>query len=185
MILSDGAILKLTKSGEIEIIPAIDETHVRPAGIRMHLGEKILIPESGQTVDPTLPTNLVYKEVELPDDGFLLHPGDFILGSTYEKIRTPKDVVGFIEGRSTIARLGLAIHCTSGIIDSMHDEPRAIVLEMKNLGVFNIILKSKIPIGMLVLSRMTCAVQQESQVQYRNQTSVVAPNLMFQPKKIT
>lgn len=185
MILSDGAILKLARSGEIEFIPTIDETHVRPAGIRMHLGEKILIPEPGKTVDPTLPTDLVYKEVELTEEGFMLQPGDFILGSTYEKIRTPNDIVGFIEGRSTIARLGLAIHCTSGIIDSMHDEPRSIVLEMKNLGVFNIILKSKMPIGMLVLSRMTCAVQQVSQDQYRNQNSVVAPNLTFQPKKIT
>jgi dCTP deaminase len=184
MILSDNAIMKLVASGDIEVIPALDKSHVRPVGIRMHLAHQILIPEPGQIVDPTMPVQLAYKELDLPEDGYVLEPGSFVLGSTYEKIRTPNDIVGHLEGRSTIARLGLSIHCTSGIIDSMYDEPRSIVLEMKNQGVYRIILKYKMPIGMLLLSKMTCAVQQSSQDQYRNQTSVVAPNLMFQPKKI-
>lgn len=184
MILSDYSILKLIRAGDIKIIPDLDETHIRPAGIRMHLGEKILIPEPGQTVDPTVPVHLSYKEVKLPEEGYVLHPGSFVLGSTYESIRTTKDIVGHIEGRSTIARLGLAIHCTSGMIDSMYDEPRAIVLEMTNQGVFNIVIKVRMPIGMLVLSQLTCAVQQASQDQYRNQESAVEPNLHFQSKKL-
>lgn len=184
MILSDNAIMNLVRSGDVEVFPPLDEMHLRPVGIRLHLARKILIPEPGQTVDPTMPVQLKYTEIEIPEEGYVLEPCSFVLASTYESIRTPKDIVGHLEGRSTIARLGLAIHCTSGIIDSMYDEPRSIVLEMKNLGVFRIIIKYKMPIGMLLLSKMTCPSQQSSQDQYRNQTSVVGPNLFFQPKKI-
>lgn len=184
MILSDNAIIHLVRAGKMEIDPPLDEEHVRPVGIRLHLASEILIPQPGQIVDPTVPMEIQYERREIPEDGFLLHPGSFVLGSTCERIRLPNTIVGHLEGRSTIARLGLAIHCTSGIIDGMHDDMRCIVLEMINHGVFTIVLKPKMPIGMLILSKMTCPVVQRSQEQYRDQLSTVAPNLHFQPKKL-
>lgn len=184
MILSDTTIKEMLKTEKIKIIPKIEDHHIRPAGIRVHLGNEILIPEPGQLVDITESCELIYNKLDLSENEYLLEPGMFILGSTYEKILTPPNIIGHLEGRSTVARVGMAIHCTSGIIDSMHDEPRAIVLEIKNIGNFTLKIKRLIPIGMLLFSELTSNITQKSQSQYRNQESAVAPNLNFQPKKI-
>lgn len=183
MILSDISIKEYIYAGKIQILPDFDEINIRPTGIRLHLAEEILVPINGQTIDLEHPIDIQYNRQIISDTGFLLRPGDFILGSTFESIRTSRDIVGHLEGRSTIARLGLSLHCTSGIIDGNYDEPRSIVLEMKNDGVFKLILKKRMAIGMLIFSELTCPIGQESQSQYRNQNSVLPPNLHFNPDR--
>ena len=67
--------------------------------------------------------------VEIPADGvFMLHPGEFVLGSTLERVTVPDDLVARIEGKSSLGRLGLLIHCTAGFVDAGLDgqhHPRA------------------------------------------------------------
>jgi dCTP deaminase len=179
MILSDVTIVEYIDAGKIKILPEFDRTDIRPTGIRLHLGEEILIPVEDQLVDLTAPSDIKYKRQTISTKGYILNPGMFILASTHEKVMTYPGIVGHLDGRSTFARLGLSLHCTSSIIDGIHDEPRAIVLEIKNNGFLKLVLKPKIPIGMLVFSKLSHPIRQSSQAQYRNQNSVEPPNLHF------
>jgi len=184
MILSDTTLKKMLEKGEIKIYPEVEEYNIRPTGIRVHLGKEILVPIEGQVVDITKPIDLEYEKIDVSINDFILEPNMFILGSTHEKISTPPNIIGHLEGRSTVARVGMAIHCTSGVIDSMHDEPRTIVLEIKNWGNFSLKITPYMPLGMLLFSELTAEISQQSQSQYKNQDTVVAPNLHFQPKGI-
>ena len=118
----------------------------------------------------------------MQDEGFILHPGQFVLGTTYEKFQVPRDIVCHVEGRSTVARIGLAVHCTSGIIDGNYEEARTIVLEMKNVGPFEIVLRYKAALALLTFSQLTTEIEQGSQKQYQGQEGVMAPNFKAQKR---
>lgn len=180
MILSDSTIKEFIKNGKIKIFPTFENKNIRPAGIRLYLGDELLIPTPNQTVDLSNSHDIKYKKIKISEDGFTLKPGEFVLGTTKESIQLAKDVVGKLDGRSTIARLGLLIHCSSDTIDGNHEHPRSIVLEMKNIGNFNLIIKPNIPIAMLVFHTLTEQIKQKSQAQYNNQTGVRPPNLSVQ-----
>lgn len=182
MIFSDITIKKFIEKGEIKIFPDFDNKNIRPAGVRLHLGNELLVPSPGQTVDISEASEIKYEKIKINEEGYTIRPGEFVLGTTYESIHLPKDIVGKLDGRSTIARLGLLIHCSSDTIDGNHEHPRSIVLEMKNIGNFNIKIKPKIPIAMIVFHKLTEQIQQKSQTQYNNQTKVQAPNLKDQLK---
>lgn len=179
MILSDITIEEFIDSGKITVLPAFKKSDIRPTGIRLYLNKEILIPAEGQTIDLSEPTDVKYVREIIPKDGYLLRPNMFILCSTIESIMTPRNIVCHIEGRSTIARLGLSIHCTSGIFDNNHDEPRSIVLEIRNNGVFNMLIKGGMPIGMCLFSELTHPIRRQSQLQYKNQNFTQPPNLRF------
>ena len=179
MILSDKTIEKYIDSGKIKITPEFNKNDIRLAGVRLHLDENILLPIKNQTVDLENPRDIKFKKIKIDKKGYILKPNDFILASTNEKIKVPANILCRLDGRSTIARLGLIIHCTSNIIDGNHNESRSIVLEIKNLGVFNVILRKKMPLGMLTFNQLTTPVKQKSQSQYKNQTSVKAPNIKY------
>jgi len=177
MILSDVEIKEYIQANKITISPEFHEKNIRPAGIRLHLADELLIPEKNQVVDLMENTEVRYNKQTIPKEGFMLKPGMFILASTLEQIKVPRNIVGKLDGRSTVARLGMQIHCSSDIMDGNHDEPRTIVLEIKNIGVFDIILRSKAPVGMLVFHKLSKPIEQKSQSQYRNQTGVQGANL--------
>jgi dCTP deaminase len=183
MTLSDTSIRALIGTGELQILPAFDGRDIRPTGIRLHLGDELLVPVAGQRIDLGGSVDPRYECATIPEDGYALSPGAFVLGATHECVRTPATVVGHLEGRSTLARLGLAIHCTSGIVDGNHDEARAVVLEMTNQGAFELVLRRRMPVAMLRFSRLTEPIGQRSQEQYRGQTGVRGPNLRFDPKR--
>lgn len=109
MILSDKTIAEYVKNGKIKILPDFDLSNIRPVGIRLHLGRKVLVPMAGQTIDLGGTDNAEYEKIEMTDEGYILKSGDFILASTYEKFQVPRDIVCQIDGRSTVARLGLSI----------------------------------------------------------------------------
>ena len=184
MILSDATIRKSIETGKIRIFPDFDDKDIRPAGVRLHLGDELLVPIPGQTVDLSGTHDLNYEKVIISNTrgGYVLRPGEFVLGTTYETIHVPTDIVAKLDGRSTLARLGLLIHCSSDTIDGNHEHPRSIVLEMKNIGTFNLILKPRIPIALLVFHTLTAQIQQKSQAQYGQQTRVQAPNMKSQLK---
>lgn len=180
MFLSHQNIEECINTGAIIIGPDFDKKNIRPVGVRIHLGPSLLIAQPGQTIDLTTSAHLEYKEIDLATEEFYLEPGQFVLGSTYETIQTAPNILAMLDGRSTIARLGLTVHVTASVIDGTFEGPHSAVLEIKNLGDFRIRLKFKDPVAMMLFVELKDPVVQKLQSQY-SQTSnkVVAPNLGF------
>ena len=180
MILSDKTIHEFIRDEKIKIFPEFKLTDIRPTGIRLHLGPELLIPLEGQVVDLDGVEDIQFDRISILENYYILRPGQFILGSTYEKFQVPRNIVCHVEGRSTIARVGLAIHCTSGIIDGNFEEARTIVLEIKNQGPFDLVLRYKTALAMLSFTELTTEIEQRTQRQYQGQDGVVAPNFKLQ-----
>ncbi|MBM3886407.1 dCTP deaminase [Candidatus Dependentiae bacterium] len=180
MYLSHQTIEQYLDQGLIVIGPDFDKKNIRPVGVRIHLAKDILIPAPNQTVDLTNPQDLEYKEVDLTQEEFYLEPNQFILGATYESIQTPTNVLTILDGRSTIARLGITTHVTASVADGTLGSPHVVVLEIKNVGNFRVRLKYKDPIAMMIFAQLTQAVEQKTSSQYSaQQTKVTPPNLNF------
>ena len=180
MFLSHQTLEKYVDEGKIIIQPEFDKKNIRPVGLRIHLAKDILIPEPNQTVEINNPTQPKYKEVDLTKEEFYLEPNEFILGATYEAIQTPPDVLAILDGRSTVARLGITTHVTAMIADGTFEMPHVVVLEIKNVGNFRIRLKFKDPIAMIVFAELKEPVVQKIQSQYGGgQNKVTPPNLNF------
>jgi dCTP deaminase len=182
MILSDITILEYIKNGKITILPDFDLKDVRPVGIRLHLGDELLIPEADQIIDLSGGDDVKHRKIIIPEGGYIIKPGEFILATTRERFQVPRDIVCHVDGRSTIARFGLSIHCTSQIVDGNFDEVRSIVLEMKNISPYNLLIKPRLAIAMLTFTKLSTPISQQSQSQYRGQTGVMPPNLKVQKK---
>ena len=180
MFLSHQTIEKYIDEGKIIINPEFDKKNIRPVGLRIHLAKEILVPEPGQTVEITGQQDLKYREVDLTREEFYLEPSGFVLGATYEAIQTPPDVLAILDGRSTVARLGITIHITASIADGTFEMPHVVVLEIKNVGNFRVKLKFKDPIAMMVFAELKDPVVQKIQSQYGGgQSKVTPPNLKF------
>ena len=182
MFLSHKTIERLLDEGAL-IITNFDRKDIRPVGIRVHLAKDILIPESGQAVEISGGAqDLKYREVDVTKEEFFLEPGGFILAATEEAIQTPKNIMAVLDGRSTVARLGLTTHVTASIIDGTFEVPHVPVLEIKNLGNFRVRLKHMDPIGMMLFAELSEPVTQKVHHQYRgSQNKATPPNLEFKP----
>jgi dCTP deaminase len=118
-VLSDGTIRRLIAEGRVKVDPW-DDAMVQPASIDLRLGSSFRVfhnfrVECIDLADP--PTNLT-EHVEIADDeGFVIHPGEFVLGRTEEFVELPDDLVARIEGKSSLGRLGLIVHATAGFVD--------------------------------------------------------------------
>lgn len=180
MFLSHQTIEEYIDKGLILIGPHFDKGAMRPVGIRMHLSKDLLIPYPNQIVDLTMAQDLRYRSVDLTQEDFYLEPGQFVLGATYETIQTAPTIVAMLDGRSTVARLGLTTHITASIIDGTFEAPHAATLELKNVGNFRIRLKQKDPIAMMLFAQLKEPVLQKLQTQYQDGAHKVAPpNLHF------
>lgn len=166
MFLSHQTITKYLDEGRITIQPEFEMRNIRPAGVRLHLGKNIFIPEPGQAVELGGGSELQYKEIDISEEPLILAPNEFILGATYESIKTPTNILAILDGRSTVARLGLTVHATASICDGTLGSPQVIVLEIKNIGNFNLKLKFKDPIAMMIFAELTAPVTQYTQTQY-------------------
>ena len=93
------------------------------------------------------------SEMCIRDRPFILHPGEFVLGSTLERIGVPGDLVGRVEGKSSLGRLGLLIHSTAGFIDAGFDGH--ITLELANVASLPITLYPGMKIGQVSFMQMT------------------------------
>lgn len=152
MILSDTSIRERLISGNIELEtrPEYDVfEQIGPASVDFRLGNyfKVYKRDRLQIIDPgeLIPAEAV-ETIEVPDGGqFILHPGQFVLGVTIEKIRVPYDLVARCEGRSSLGRLGIIIHSTAGFIDPGFEG--TITLEITNINEVPIALKPGMRIG--------------------------------------
>lgn len=180
MFLSHQTIEKYIDDGKIIIEPDFDKKNIRPVGIRIHLAKNLLLPEPNQVVSLTVAQDLTYKEIDLTKEDFLLEPAQFVLGASYEAIQTPPNILAILDGRSTVARLGLTTHITASVIDGTFETPHVAVLEMKNMGNFSIRLNFKDPIAMMLFAEIKNPVTQKIQSQYgSSQSKATPPNLRF------
>ena len=119
MVLSDRSIKEAIAGGTIQIEP-YSLRDVQPASVDFHLANKILVFRNSTLpyIDLRKEVPNLTDEVTIEDDEpFMLHPGEFVLGSTLEKLTLSNSLVARIEGKSSLGRLGLMIHSTAGFID--------------------------------------------------------------------
>jgi dCTP deaminase len=148
-VLSDGTIRRLVEAGRIVIEPW-DEALVQPASVDLRLGDSFRVFHNHRVTaidlrDP--PTNLTEAVVVAPDEPFAIHPGEFVLGRTLERVSIPDDVVARIEGKSSLGRLGLIVHATAGFVDPGFEG--TLTLEITNLTRVPIKLYAGLPIAQL------------------------------------
>lgn len=140
VILSDGTIRDALRSGRLEIDP-LGEGAIQPSSVDVRLGGQFRVfanhryPYIDVRAEQPDLTELVEPP---PGEAFVLHPGEFVLGSTFERIRLPDDLVARIEGKSSLARLGLVIHSTAGFVDAGFDGD--VTLELSNVATLPILL---------------------------------------------
>lgn len=138
MVLSDHDIKAYIKSRKIIIIPAPDfKTQLGSCSLDLRLGDKFRVFEHSKNpyLDPTKKdyTNEITSEVRVKKgDAFIMQPGDFVLAVTMERVKVPDDLLGRLEGRSSLGRLGIVVHSTASIFDPGWDGQ--CVLELGNLG---------------------------------------------------
>jgi dCTP deaminase len=119
MILSDGQIKEKVSYGEIFIVP-FDESCVQPASYDLHLSNqfKIYRSHANEIIDPLKSVEGMMENIILKkNESFILHPGNFALGLIEEKTGVNSKHIGRLEGKSSLARLGLIIHTTAGYLD--------------------------------------------------------------------
>jgi dCTP deaminase len=180
MFLSHQTIEKYIDEGKILIVPDFDKKNLRPVGIRIHLAKNLLLPQPNQVVSLTVAQDLKYKDIDLTKEDFVLEPGQFVLGASYEAIQTPPNILAILDGRSTVARLGLTVHITACVIDGTFETPHVAVLEIKNVGNFKIRLNFKDPVAMMLFAELKDPVTQRIQTQYGGgQSKATPPNLRF------
>lgn len=148
-VLSDGTIRRLVADGRVVIDPW-DPDMVQPASVDLRLGDSFrvfhnhLAPAIDLDRPPEHLTELIVID---PDKSFVIHPGEFVLGATLERVQLPDDVVARIEGKSSLGRLGLIVHATAGFVDPGFEG--TLTLEITNLTRIPIILWPGKPIAQL------------------------------------
>ena len=155
MILSDRTIKERMRGGGLVVDP-LGPNAVQPASVDVRLDAEILVfRNSWRThIDVMRPADDVVERVLIEDDRpFLLHPGQFALGSTLERVAIPDDVVARIEGKSSLARYGLLIHSTAGFVDPGWDGK--LTLEFSNVGILGITLRAGMKIGHISFTQLT------------------------------
>ncbi|GAB3673031.1 dCTP deaminase [Angustibacter aerolatus] len=155
MLLSDRDIRAELDAGRVVLDP-FDPSMVQPSSVDVRLDRFFRLFDNHKypVIDPAQEqpdlTHLVETE---QDDAFVLHPGEFVLGSTYEQVTLPDDVAARLEGKSSLGRLGLLTHSTAGFIDpgfSGH-----VTLELSNVATLPIMLWPGMKIGQLCFFRLS------------------------------
>jgi dCTP deaminase len=149
MVLSDRTIRRLLDEGRIEIDP-YDESLLQPSSVDVRVDRYFRVFHNARYpyIDVREPQEDLTELVELDGDRpFILHPGEFVLGSTLERITMPDDIVGRLDGKSSLGRLGLLIHSTAGFIDPGWDGH--VTLELSNVANLPITIYYGMKIGQL------------------------------------
>jgi dCTP deaminase len=158
MILSDADILRRLEEGGLVVEPLDDpELQIQPASVDLRLGEQFLEfqhanipcihPDSEQEVESYV------DETTVPEgEEFILHPGDFVLGTTKERVEIPPDLLAHVEGRSSFGRLAVVIHATAGVVDPGYCGQ--ITLELSNLGTAPVALTPGTRISQLIFTEL-------------------------------
>ena len=159
MLLSDRDIATEIAAGRVLVEP-FDKAMIQPSSVDVRLDRFFRVFENHryEVIDPSVEQSELTREVAVsPDDFFILHPGEFVLASTYEVITLPNDIAGRLEGKSSLGRLGLLTHSTAGFIDpgfSGH-----ITLELSNVANLPVKLYPGMKIGQLCLIKLSSSAE--------------------------
>ena len=155
VILSDRTIRDAIKTGRIVIEP-FDDACAQPWSVDLHLDKyfRVFRNHTLGVIDVKKNLEELTELIEADDDNpFILHPGEFVLGSTSERVAIPADLVGRLEGKSSLGRLGLLIHTTAGFVDAGWDG--MLTLEFHNVASLPITLYPGMKIGQISFMQMT------------------------------
>jgi dCTP deaminase len=155
VLISDRDIKAEIDAGRVKVEP-FEPAMIQPSSVDVRLDRFFRVFENHKysVIDPSIEQPDLTREVEVgPDEDFILHPGEFVLASTYEVITLPDDIAGRLEGKSSLGRLGLLTHSTAGFIDpgfSGH-----ITLELSNVANLPVKLYPGMKIGQLCLIKLS------------------------------
>ena len=159
MLLSDKDIRAQIDAGRVVCEP-YEPKMIQPSSIDVRLDKFFRVFENHkyEVIDPSKEQPELTREIEVGnDEHFILHPGEFVLASTFEVITLPDDIAGRLEGKSSLGRLGLLTHSTAGFIDpgfSGH-----ITLELSNVANLPVKLFPGMKIGQLCLIKLSSAAE--------------------------
>jgi len=174
--LSNEDIKRVIEAGQLTISP-LDPKSIKASGLTMHLGDLLLKPLPGKVVDVKNGVAPDYDEITIADDKpYTLMPSEFVLGHTYETVTVGASLGFFIEGRSTLARVGLTIVQTAMLVYPGHSN-RAITLELANHGPNPILLYPRMKIARVALFELRTASSEryDDAGKYRDQGVVGRP----------
>ncbi len=154
MVLSDRSIREALAAGRITIDP-LDESCIQPSSVDLHVDRyfRLFRNHTSRVIDVREDQEDLTELVDVGDDPLILHPGEFVLGSTTEKVTLPPDLVARLEGKSSLGRLGLLIHSTAGFVDAGWDGH--LTLELSNVANLPITVYPGMKIGQISFLQMT------------------------------
>lgn len=155
MLLSDRDIRLEIAAGNIKLSP-FDEQFIQPASIDVRIDRFFRVFDNHKYahIDPSLEQPELTRLIEVaPDQPFMLHPGEFVLASTYETVELKNAIAARLEGKSSLGRLGLLTHSTAGFIDPGFEGH--ITLELSNMATLPVALWPGMKIGQLCFFRLS------------------------------
>ncbi|MBA3428971.1 MAG: dCTP deaminase [Actinobacteria bacterium] len=154
MVCSDRTIRRLLEEGRIGVDP-YDESLMQPSSLDVRVDKYFRVFRNSRYpfIDVKQEQEELTELVEIDEEAFILHPGEFVLGSTLERVRLPDDLVARLEGKSSLGRLGLLIHSTAGFIDPGWDGH--VTLELSNVANLPITIYHRMKIGQLSFVQLT------------------------------
>jgi dCTP deaminase len=155
MVLSDKSIKEALDSGRIVIDPLGDQC-IQPSSVDLHVDQlfRVFRNHTRRVIDVRENLEDLTELVDVgPDGPLILHPGEFLLGSTVERVALANDIVARLEGKSSLGRLGLLIHSTAGFVDAGWDGH--LTLELSNVANLPITLYPGMKIGQISFLEMT------------------------------
>lgn len=158
-LLSDRDIRAEITAGRVELDP-YDDALIQPSSVDVCLDRFFRLFDNHKyaVIDPATEQPELTRLVEADgDDAFMLHPGEFVLGSTVERVALPDDVAARLEGKSSLGRLGLLTHSTAGFIDPGFDGH--VTLELSNVATLPMTLWPGMKIGQLCFFRLSSAAE--------------------------
>ena len=159
MILSDRDIREQIAAGRIVIDPFTPDA-IQPSSVDLHLDRRFRVFRNNRYpyIDVRQEQPELTELLEISgDEPFVLHPGEFVLGSTLERVALPNDLVSRLEGKSSLGRLGLLIHSTAGYVDPGWDGN--LTLELSNVASLPIALYQGMRIGQISFQRLSSPVE--------------------------
>ena len=156
MVLSDRSIREALAAGTIVIDP-FDDSCLQPSSVDLHVDQyfRLFRNHTSRVIDVREDQEDLTELVDIGEEPLILHPGEFVLGSTQEKVTLPADLVARLEGKSSLGRLGLLIHSTAGFVDAGWDGH--LTLELSNVANLPITVYPGMKIGQISFLQMTTA----------------------------
>lgn len=177
MILSDKTLMKMIEEGTLGVTP-LTEGQIQPASIDIRLGDTFSIVEDSSSGVITLENEISYKTIKT--DTYVLLPGQFVLATTMEYISLPNDLTAFVEGRSSLGRMGLFIQNAGWVDPGFKGE---ITLELFNANRCAIELKAGRRVGQLVFAEMDQPALNPYNGKYQGQTGATGSRVFMDKER--